>query len=284
MKNSLITFLVILLLHTNSSGQYYYYNDKYFDKDLIWEVGGSYGAMFGLTDVGKKKYKASGRLDYKSTKPNTSFYVGGLYQNLIGARLEITYGSISGSDSSGSQQRRQQGLHYRSRINELAVISEFHPLSLRDLETPPTVSPYLLLGIGWFSFNPQSTYEGRWVNLQPLSTSGQGFEEFPDRKPYRLSTVCVPFGVGVKYDISALFTARFEVLERYTLTDYLDDASAPAIDPSLFYKYFSPEKAAMAEALSTRTVGIVRGGTRTKDKYLTMNLKLAMMLGREKIR
>jgi hypothetical protein len=284
MKNSLITLLIILLLQTTSSGQYYYYNEKYYDKDLIWEVGGSYGAMFGLTDVGKKKYKASGRLDYKSTKPNASFYLGALYQDLIGGRLEITYGSISGTDSTGAQDRRFRSLTYRSDIREIVFITEFHPLSLKNIEYPLIISPYILAGFGWFSFNPQSYYQGRWVDLQPLRTAGQGFEEYPDRKPYKLSSACIPFGLGFKYDISPLFAARLEVLERYTFTDYLDDASAPTIDPALFYKYFSPEKAAIAEAVSNKNIGIVRGGTQTKDKYLTINLKLAMMLGRERIR
>jgi hypothetical protein len=284
MKNGLVTLVAIFALQTISSGQYYYYNNKYFDKDFIWEVGGSSGAMFGLTDVGKKKYKASGRLDYKSTKPNTSFYIGGLYQNLIGGRLEITVGSIAGSDSTGSLQRRSQNLHYQSPIVELALVSELHPLILTNFDKLPSLSPYLMLGLGWLSFNPQARHEEKWVDLQPLNTSGQGFEEFPDRKPYNLSTVCVPFGVGLKYDLSAFFTARFELVERYTFTDYLDDASAPSIDPSLFYKYFPAEKAALAEALSTRNIGIIRGGTQTKDKYLTLNFKLALMLGRERIR
>jgi hypothetical protein len=246
--------------------------------------------MYSITDVGKKQYNAflPGRLDYKSTKANGGFYVGALYQNLIGGRLELTYGSVQGVDSTGSGDRRARNLSYRSDIREIAFVTELHPLSITRWDNLPAISPYLIGGIGWFTFNPQAKYEGRWINLQPLSTAGQGFDEYPDRKPYRLSTVCVPFGVGLKYDLSPLFTTRFEIVERYTFTDYLDDASASYIEPELFDKYFTPEKATIAKALQNRSKrtlkGIVRGGTQTEDKYLTINIKLAMMLGRERIR
>ena len=41
-----------------ASGQYYYYNSKYYDNDLIWEIGPSFGGMYSLADVGKKQYNA----------------------------------------------------------------------------------------------------------------------------------------------------------------------------------------------------------------------------------
>lgn len=287
--------LPLLLLCTGIIGshkcfsQYYYYNNKYFDSDIIWEVGGSVGGMYSLADVGKKQYNAflPGRLDYNSTKPNAGIYAGILYQNLVGARLEVTYGSVAGADSTGSPDRQVRNLSYRSDIREIALIGEFHPFTIINWDKIPSLSPYIMAGVGWFSFNPQANYNGRWVNLQPLSTAGQGFEEFPERKHYRLSSFCVPFGIGFRFELSPLFSTRFEIVERYTFTDYLDDASAPYIDPELFYKYFSPEKAALADALANRAgkkIGGVRGGTKTKDKYLTLNLKLAMTLGRERIK
>ncbi|HEX8332070.1 MAG TPA: DUF6089 family protein [Segetibacter sp.] len=286
----LLFITTILAANVSSFSQYYYYNNKFYDSDVIWEFGGSFGGMYSLTDVGKKQYNAflPGRLDYKTTKANGGIYAGVLYQNLIGARIEITYGSVSGADSTGSPDRKVRNLSYRSDIREVAFIGEVHPLTLTNWEHLPAISPYLVGGIGWFSFNPQANYKGRWVNLQPLNTAGQGFEEYPESKPYRLAAICLPFGVGFKYDLSPLFAARFEIIERYTFTDYLDDASAPYIDPEVFYTYFAPEKAALAEALANRSnrslKGIVRGGMQTKDKYLTINLKLAMMLGREKIK
>ena len=39
-----------------------------------------------------------------------------------------------------------------------------------------------LIGVGYFSFNPQAKLGNRWIDLQPLSTEGQGFPEYPDRK------------------------------------------------------------------------------------------------------
>ena len=296
MKNSMkpifqkISFFLFLSILTSSSfSQYYYYNNKFLDNDVIWEIGGSFGGMYSLADVGKKQYNAflPGRLDYSSTKASGGIYAGVLYRNLVGGRLEITYGSVSAADSTGSPDRQVRNLSYRSDIREIALIGEVHPLVLTNWETLPAISPYIVAGVGYFSFNPQASYEGRLVNLQPLSTAGQGFAEYPERKPYKLSSLCVPFGFGLKYDFSALISGRFEVIERYTFTDYLDDASAHYIDPELFYKYFTPEKAALAEALHNRAgkkIGGSRGGLNTKDKYVTINLKLGVMLGRERIR
>ena len=94
--------------------------------------------------------------------------------------------------------------------------------------------------------------------------------------------------MGSRYEISHVFPHAWKLPERFPLTDYLDGASARYIDPQLFYKYFSPEKAALAEALANRSgrdlSGFVRGGIKTKDKYLTINLKVAVTLGRERIR
>jgi len=292
-RNSIrLSFILVCLCSSVGKpaiGQYYYYNNKYFDSDIIWEIGGSVGGMYSLADVGKKQYSAflPARLNYKSTKLNAGIYAGVLYQNLAGVRLEVTYGSVAGADSMGSPDRKVRNLSYRSDIREVALVGEFHPLTLTNWENIPSLSPYIIAGVGWFSFNPQASYNNRWVNLQPLNTAGQGFEEFPKRKPYSLSSFCVPFGIGARFELSPLFSTRFEIVERYTFTDYLDDASAHFIDPELFYKYYSPEKAALAEALANRsgkTIGGVRGGTKTKDKYLTLNVKLAMTLGRERIK
>lgn len=285
-----LLFLIAFASNAKSQGQYYYYNNKYLDNDVIWEFGLSAGGMYSLTDVGKKQYSAfiPGRLDYKSTKFNGGVYAGVLYRNFIGARLEATYGSVYAVDSTGSPDRKVRNLSYRSDIREVSLIGELHPLELTNWEKLPAVAPYLIGGVGWFSFNPQAKYGDDWVDLQPLRTAGQGFAEFPERQPYKLSAVCIPFGVGFKYDISPVISSRFEIVERFAFTDYLDDASAGYIDPELFYNYFSADKAEMAAELSNRSgrnlSSISRGGQMTKDKYLTINFKIGFMLGRERIR
>jgi hypothetical protein len=278
---------VFLLISFSASSQYYYYNNSYYDKDIIWEVGASTGLMTGLTDVGSKKGVMP---SFKSAQPNASFYVGTMYQNTYGVRLEATYGRIAGADSTGDNKRRN--LSFRTSIREIALIGEFHPLMLKYYDELPQFSPYFAAGLGWFSFNPQANLNGKWIDLQPLRTEGQGFpQKGGDSRPYRLSQSNIILGAGVKYELSQLFTARAELLFHYTHTDYLDDVSTTYADPSWFDANLSPTQASWAKQLYDRSVdkdpaysgqGMPRGG-KASDHYLTLNIKIGINLGRQPV-
>jgi hypothetical protein len=163
----------------------------------------------------------------------------------------------------------------------------------RDYEDvdPPRISPYVVFGIGYFSFEPQAKLNGQWYSLQPLRTEGQGFKEYPDRKPYELSQINFGIGAGVKYEINTLFNARLEVNHRILRTDYLDDVSKEYIDPTLFYNYLPVNRAAIAEQLANRkgelnpndatSTGDQRGDPKDNDAYFTIQLKFGFMFGRQ---
>lgn len=285
----LILLSVSLTILEPVSAQYYYYNNNYYDKDVIIEFGGGFGGMKGITDVGRKKSVIADYTNLKSVHSSGSIFIGAMYQNYVGARLEVSFGQISGADSLGGL-NADKNLSYRSKINEVALIGEFHPFMLNNnLEEPSQFSPYVAAGIGWFSFNPQAYYQNKWVDLRPLRTEGQGFAEYKDREVYKLSQVSFPIGLGVRYELSQMFNLRFEILNRFTFTDYLDDASKPYINSALFYNYLSPEKAALAEALADRSANgyaegaAPRGGFNTKDGFLTFSLKASINLGRQRI-
>jgi len=278
-----------LILSTTSNAQFYYYNDNYYDKDVIFEFGGGFGGMKGITDVGRKKSIIADYTNFKSVHSSGSIFLGAMYQNFVGARLEVSFGQISGADSLGGLYK-ERNLSFRSKINEIALIGEFHPFMMNNnLKEPSSFSPYIAAGIGWFSYNPQAYYQNKWVDLRPLRTEGQGFAEYPDREIYKLSQVSLPVGLGVRYELSQMFNLRFEILNRFTFTDYLDDASKPNIDRALFYNYLSPEKAALAEVLADRSAnqtggsGTPRGGMKTKDGFLTFSLKASISLGRQRV-
>lgn len=138
------------------------------------------------------------------------------------------------------------------------------------------------MGIGWFSFNPQANLNGVWIDLQPLHTEGQGFKEFPDRKPYKLSQANLLFGAAMKFELSPNINLRVEWIHRYLFTDYLDDASTKYINPDLFSKYLTPSLAAQALQLHKRTnfKTSIRGDPKNTDSYFTVNFKLGLTLGR----
>lgn len=285
MRKSLqiIASFVAILATIPAHSQHYYYDNKYYDKDVIWELGTSVGIMRGITDVGGR-----------SSQVNSSFYFGGLYQNVIGARFEATWGRIAGADSNGVEKKRN--LSFRTPIREMAVIAEFHPMMLQYREDVSRFSPYIAAGLGWFTFNPQANLNGNWVDLQPLRTEGQGFPQTAsyqkETTPYHLSQAALIAGAGVKFEASQFVTVRAEFLFRKTYTDYLDDVSGYYVDPSWFDSNLSPQAAILAKELYDRSVtkdpalsgpGMQRGVPESKDHYFTFNIKLGINLGRQKV-
>ena len=124
-----------------------------------------------------------------------------------------------------------------------------------------------------------------------MSTEGQGFAEYPDRKPYKLNGISFPVGAGIKYELSPLVNLRAEFIYRPTNTDYLDDVSTNYIDKSLYYNYFTGAKLNNALLLTDRQRGEYlpqslpgkkRGNVKDKDNFFSFNLKVSINLGREK--
>lgn len=306
-KASFLFCLCIAIFATyNTQAQYYFYNDDYYDNPVIVEAGASLNAMNSFTDIGGKK-GAGGKflkdLNFGNTTIGGGVFVSAMYKNAIAARLEGTFGRVQAYDSilTGvtdiAKERYNRNLHFRSTITELSLMAEIHPLFIfinymesdRDV---PRYSPYLLAGVGYFAFNPQAKLGNTWVDLQPLSTEGQGFNEFPDRPVYKLRQMNFPFGLGVKYELSPMINLRGEFVYRKLNTDYLDDVSTTYIDPELFAQYFSGTKLTQALLLNDRQKesrtnpegGSKRGSSAENDSYFSFNVKVSLVLGRQKIR
>lgn len=303
-----LTVLLFFVTIQKSKAQYYFYDNNYYDNPVLFEIGGSVGFMNSLTDVGGKKgigKKFIKDLVLKNSQLSGSVYVGATYKNAVALRLEASFGQIKGYDSilksvkTSTFGRYERNLSFRSNISELSLTAEIHPLFLfinweDRKQDPPRLSPYLLGGIGYFSFNPQAKLGNNWVDLQPLSTEGQGFKEYPSRKPYALKQVNFPVGLGFRYELSSLLSVRAEFVYRILTTDYLDDVSRWYIDPTLYANYFSGNKLTNALLLNDRKYeinpgsvtypGDQRGDPRDNDAYMSFNIKLGLTLGRERIK
>jgi hypothetical protein len=296
MRRSLAPCLLFLFIIQaySSDAQYYYQNKKYFGSQVAVELGGSVGIMNALTDLGGKKGIGKGfikDLNLQNSKLSFSLYALAMYKEAIGARLEVTFGNIQGYDSILKKVapttflRYERNLSFRTSIRDIQLVGEVHPLFFRNFgeNEAPYWSPYFVVGIGFFTFSPEAQLDGRWYALQPLHTEGQGFAEYPDRKPYKLTQVNIPVGVGIKYELNDFLNARFEIVHRFLMTDYLDDVSQDAyVDPSLFYNYLTPAQAAIAERLSNRSGAFYkdrkRGDPTDKDAFFTVQLKIGVML------
>lgn len=302
---TLFGFCLLLTAYSNNAtAQYYFYNDDYYDSPFLFEVGASLSVMNSLTDIGGNKgigKKFVKDLNLGKTSIGGGIFINAMYKNAVGLRLEGTFGKLSSDDAvlAGvtdiAKERYNRNVNFRTKITEFSLMAEIHPLLIfinyenRESD-PPRLSPYLLGGVGFYSFNPQANLNGKWVDLQPLSTEGQGFKEYPDRPVYKLQQLNIPVGLGLKYELSPLINVRGEYVYRVLNTDYLDDVSKDYIDPAVYSQYFTGTKLANAIALSDRQIrkvtgpGGKRGSAKQKDAYFSFNLKLSLVLGRQKIR
>ncbi len=275
------------------------------DGSLSMEAGINAGMMNSMTDLGGKA-GAGGKFvkDYAWSTTHMSYgaYYAAMYKNVIGLRLDATFGKVSGTDNADGvvipdpqndfyRARQNRNLSFQSKINEISLMAEFHPLGLvtslltEEGDGPP-VSPYISTGIGFYSFNPQAYNRfGDLVDLQPLCTEGQGFKEYGDRKTYSLKQVNIPFALGVKFNLSNTVRVRTEFVYRKLFTDYLDDVSTTYIDPSTYKnngfegtQYFDALEMNNREITKFSVPGSKRGNPSNKDSYFSFNLKVGISL------
>ena len=303
MKSKVLFLACFFCISYQAYSQYYFYDDRYYDNDLVLEFGGSIGAMNSFTDLGGRKGKGeNGVKDFnvRNTHLSGGFFISGIYRYDIAIRLEGTVGQINGYDSvleavaNNSHERYHRNLSFRSPIAEIMLAVELYPvLIFRHFNQdvfPSLIQPYVLGGVAYYHFNPQTKLGNNWVDLQPLHTEGQGFKEYPDRKVYSLNQISFPFGIGVKWEVSSFLNLRLEFIRRLSRTDYLDDVSTRYIDPVYFPNYLNGTKLSQALQLhdrhkpgaQTAHPDGIRGQPKNNDSYFNLNFKLSFIFNREK--
>ena len=203
-------------------------------------------------------------------------------------RLQGTYGRIASGDKDCIELRN---LRFRSDILEVALLGEFNFAPFGNGPKEKKWTPYVFGGVAVYHFNPmapvrESDGTTRWVALQPLGTEGQYNHNFPDRKPYPLTQLCVPFGVGVKWRLGKHFSLAAEYGFRKTWTDYLDDVSTTYVGTAALLAGTSDGTlAAMLADRSGEVVpefqnapGIKRGDDSLDDMYSYLKVSLGISL------
>lgn len=308
-KIALVIITLILIAPLQKvMAQYYFYDNNTYYPDVMYEIGASAGVMNCLTDLGGKS--GLGKpfvkdLNIGNTQFNGGAYFSATYREAISLSLQATFGQVKAYDSilqsvQSTTPRYNRNLSFSSKITEYSLVAEFYPVFIfvnwdNREDYPPDFSPYLLAGVGFFSFNPQTILNGKTVDLQPLHTEGQGFSEYPDRKNYKLNQTNYPIGVGLKYGLGDNFNVRAEFVYRITSTDYLDDLSTRYINPDVFSNYLNGTQLTDAIALNDRRRpnpeypintdgGQIRGNPKNNDSYFSFNLKIGFTFGRQKIK
>lgn len=150
---------------------------------------------------------------------------------------------------------RNRNLSFRNQVIEGSIQFElnFFNYQLGNRQFP--ASPYLFAGLGYFNMKPMAQYRGTWYELQPLGTEGQGTQYGGDK--YKTNLLSVPFGVGFKTNLFALFGFSLEWGVRKTWTDHFDDISGKYVDPGLL----EDSSGSLAATMSDRSIQKERPGT-----------------------
>jgi opacity protein-like surface antigen len=215
------------------------------------EAGILLGASNYLGDLSNN----SSSIYLKETKPAVGALVRYNINHLFAARLGLNYTLLAGRDANVRKDDfiRDRNLSFRTSILEFSLIGEFNILGYQPYALSRPFSPYLFAGISAVKFNPKTRYEGDWVKLQPLGTEGQGMPGRDDE--YALTTIAIPFGIGVKYAFTDKINLGLELGARRTFTDYLDDVSGTYVS----YPELLAANGQLAAALGNRT-GELNGG------------------------
>lgn len=301
-----VTLLTLVCCFSITAKSQLFYNNNY-RSDRQWEADINIGPSNFLGDVGGNKGKGTLFLKDLNMQSNKVFYGANLtyYPNQwLGIRASFNVGNIQGYDSliksSNTEEldRKKRNLGFRSPIKEGLLSFEIYPLafiSRKESFFNSNFRPYFFAGIGGFYYNPQAQYtdatgKKTWVDLKPLRLEGQGMAEYPNRKLTSNYAVCIPFGFGFKYFLNDNVYVGAEIMQRYTFSDYVDDVSNTYINPDLFAKYLTKDKAAIAQQLMYKRGEIVnrpvtdfinkaRGDASDKDYYLSAFFKLGIRFG-----
>jgi hypothetical protein len=264
-----LLFILFLFSFLSSYGQVYYRKSEY-----GFGLGGS--NYFGdlNQNYGFQNARYSGGLFLKYN-----------FSDYIALKFAGNYAFIGYSDKySNNIYQKTRNLDFKSNIYESVLQAEFNFFQYDVMDFEHRFTPYVTLGIGMFWYNPYTIYDDKKYYLRPLGTEGQNYEEYKSRK-YKSSAVAFPIGIGVKYWMSKGITLGFEVANRSTTTDYIDDVSTTYIGKDKFIDIEPSPYPTPSSLLQDRSgevtqtpIGIEgrqRGTKTTRDKYMMFQVTLS---------
>jgi hypothetical protein len=211
------------------------------------------------------------------------------FGNYVALRIAGNFAQLGYSDIYNKQNEfmLRRNLSFDTNIFELAVQGDFNFFKFVPGSEYDRFTPYVTFGVGVFNYDPYTYYQGKKVFLRPLGTEGQGSALYPDRKAYGSMAVCFPLGVGVKYSLNSRMNLGFEVVYRFTTTDYIDDVSttyAPDAQPHFLPDgsptvwYALQDRSYETGASSIGIKGRQRGYSNQKDSYVLAEFMLTFNL------
>lgn len=227
----------------------------------------------------------SKNLTFKQAKYAIGTWVSYDINPKIMLRAGLHFAKVNAADKFQTDSFRYlRNLSFATNILEIQAGAEYHFLGMDNR----VFSPYLFGSVAGFHFNSYATSAaGNKVYLKPLSTEGQGLTGYPSRKPYSLFQFAIPFGVGLRMQLTERFDVGAEFGYRKTFTDYIDDVSKTYVDQ---YALLS-ERGPLAVQMAYRTPELPahntdpyppdmqkRGGSQYKDNYYFLGVTLSYHL------
>lgn len=198
---------------------------------------------------------------------------GVFFRYNLGTRFSFkngfNYGRVAFDDAVSEFPFQQaRNLSFQSDIYEYSSNVEFNFFKYDREKRHLSFTPYLLIGVSVFYFNPKAEYESASYVLQPLQTEGENYSRV---------SFGIPMGGGFKYSFTPYWAIGIEGGFRKTFTDYLDDVST--VYPA------TPEDGTVASALSDRSgevtdpaigfKGKQRGFAERYDDYLFLGISIS---------
>jgi hypothetical protein len=230
-----------------------------------YELGLGIGPMHFLGDLGGSAGEGKSfikDLDIPLTKLSKGLYLNYYPTEWLGIRIAGNLGYLEGDDKlapakgGAEEDRKYRNLNFHSKISEVYAAVELYPTVFfeRYDGRQGKLRPFVVAGAGMYHFDPYTKDDnGVNVRLQPLRLEGQGFPQYPDSKPYKLTQKNLLLGAGFKYFMKENFYVGLEVLHRKLFTDYVDDVSNNYyIDPIHFDANLPAADAVKARSLYYR--------------------------------
>lgn len=245
------------------------------------------GTEYGIVAGGSQYFgDLNDNYGFKTIHPAGGAFIRLPFNPYISLRTSVNYTMVGYDDKlSSDPYNKQRNLNFKSNIIEGVAQFEFNFFRFATGENGSRFTPYLTGGIGVFYYNPYTYYNGIKYNLNAIGTEGQHVG-YNDRN-YKPVAVCFPIGAGIKYWVKPGINLGFEISDRLTTTDYLDDVSSTYVGANKFPS--DPKFPTPAYVLQDRSVeldpnnplgraGKQRGNSSTKDQYLMFVINLSFQL------
>ncbi|GAB4093145.1 type IX secretion system protein PorG [Flaviaesturariibacter terrae] len=210
------------------------------------------------------------------------------FGNYVALRVSAAYARLGYSDvyNKRNEYMRRRNLSFNTNVWELALQGDFNFYKFMPYSEETRFTPYVTFGLGIFTYDPFAYLGGQKYYLRSLGTEGQGSSQYPDRKQYSTMAFSIPLGVGMKYNLNDRMNIGFEIVHRFTNTDYLDDVSSTYVEPSVFPPNpdGTPSAALLLSDRSYETgtpiggKGVQRGISKQKDQFATAIIYLSWNL------